>query len=155
VAAVSVDWGRTWRGAPVPVDPDLDGLQLAIGPGGAGYLLGTTLGGLDGTGRLSGVWAAEAPGRSWRRLAGPVPRGVRSALADDRGLLVADLGGTVWRLQGDGTFAALPDPGPTRPAELAAGGGRLIAATPRGGIPDPLVLTSGDGGESWRTERLR
>ena len=84
----------------------------------------------------------------------PVPRGVRSALVGDRGLLIADFGGTVWQLRDDGSFGALPDPGPTRPADLAAGGGRLLVATPRGGIPDPMVLTSPDGGDSWQTERL-
>lgn len=154
VGAVSVDRGRTWRTSTVPVSPDIDGLELVIGPGGNGYLLCTTLDRDRGTDRLSGVWTVDAPGRSWRRLPGPVPRGVRSALAGDRGLLIADLGGTVWQLRSDGRFVSLPDPGRTRPAQLAAGGGRLLTATPRDATPDPLVLTSRDGGASWATERL-
>jgi hypothetical protein len=79
---------------------------------------------------------------------------VRSALVGDRGLLIADPSGTVWRLQPTGAFAALPDPGPTRPELVVTGPARMLVATPRGRIPDPLVLTSYDEGESWRTERI-
>jgi hypothetical protein len=153
LAAVSVDRGRSWRTAPVPVSPDLAELRLVVGPGGSGYLLCVALG-RNGTAELTGVWTVGAPGRSWTRVPGPAPHGVRSALASDRGLLIADFGGTVWQLRPDGTFAALPDPGPTRPADLAVFGGRLVLATARGGLPDPLVLTSPDGGATWRTERL-
>lgn len=154
LGAVSIDRGRSWQTAPVPVNPTIAGLELVIGPGGAGYLLCTTVGGPRGADRLSGVWTVDAPGRAWRRLPGPVPRGARSALADGSGLLIADFGGTVWQQQPEGGFTALPDPGPARPARLAAGGGRLLAATPGGAVPTALVLTSRDGGETWRTERL-
>ena len=58
------------------------------------------------------------------------------------------------RLERDGGFAALPDAGPTRPGVVATGPGRILAAVPRGQIPDLLVLTSSDDGESWRTERV-
>ena len=153
LGAVSVDHGRTWRTAPLPVDPAIDALELVIGPAGAGYLLCTTLGGPRGADRRSAVWTPDAPGRPWRRLPGPVPRGARSALAEGSGLLIADFAGTVWQLQPEGGFTALPDPGRTRPAQLAAGG-QLLAATPDGAVPATLVLTSRDGGESWRTERL-
>jgi hypothetical protein len=57
-------------------------------------------------------------------------------------------------VQPTGAFAALPDAGPTRPELVATGPARMLAATARGRIPDPLVLTSYDEGESWRTERV-
>jgi hypothetical protein len=152
-AAVSVDRGRSWRTQSVPIAPNIADLQLVVGPGGSAYLLCLTLAPGGGS-RLAGVWTVGAPGRRWTRLPGPVPRGVRSALVSERGLLIADFGGTVWELRDDGSFGSLPDPGPTRPADLAAGGGALVVATPRGGIPDPLVLTSADGGDSWQSELL-
>jgi hypothetical protein len=153
-SAVSLDRGRSWRTVPVPgLAPDIDTLQLATGAGGDAYLLCSTTG-TNGTSRLAGVWAISGPAGKWERMPGPIPRTVRSALVGERGLLVTDPGGTVWRLERDGAFAALPDAGPTRPGFVTTGPGRILAAVPRGRIPDPLVLTSSDGGESWQTERI-
>jgi hypothetical protein len=153
-SAVSLDRGRTWTTVPVRgLAPDFDVLRLVTGPDGAAYLLCSTTR-TDGNSRLIGVWAIRGPTGSWARMPGPVPRSVRSALVGERGLIVADPGGTVWLLQEDGSFAALPDPGPTRPDQVSTGPGGILAAVPRGRIPDPLVLTSSDGGETWRTERI-
>jgi hypothetical protein len=153
-SAVSLDRGRSWRTVPVPgLAPGIDALQLVPGASGDAYLLGSTTQ-LDGDSRLVGVWAISGPARRWELQKGPAPLSVRSALAGERGLLISDLGGTVWRLEPTGAFAALPDPGPTRPADLATGPARMIAATPRGRIPDLIVLTSYDEGESWRAERI-
>lgn len=150
-SAVSTDRGRTWRTRPIPgLAPGIETLQLVTGPTGPAYLLCSTAGGS----RLVGVWSTQAAGGAWERMPGPIPRSARSAVAGDRGLLVADRGGTVWRLHPTGSFLSLPDPGPTRPELIATGPGRMLAATLRGRIPDRLVLTSYDEGESWRAETI-
>jgi hypothetical protein len=150
-SAVSTDRGRTWRTRPIPgLAPGIETLQLVTGPTGPAYLLCSTAGGS----RLVGVWSTQAAGGAWERLPGPIPRSARSALVGDRVLLVADGGGTVWRLQPTGGFTALGDPGRTRPDLITTGPGRMIAATPRGPIPDRLLLTSYDEGETWRTETI-
>jgi hypothetical protein len=152
-SAVSTDRGRTWRTLPIRgLAPGTGTLQLVTGPTGPAYLLSATTAG--GGSRLVGVWSTQAANGGWERLPGPIPRSARSALVGDRGLLVADAGGTVWRLQPTGGFTALPDPGPTRPELMATGPGRMVAATLRGRIPDRLVLTSFDEGETWRTETI-
>jgi hypothetical protein len=149
-SAVSTDRGRTWRTRPIRgLAPAVETL-LVTGPSGPAYLLcGTGAGS-----RLVGVWSTQAAGGAWERLPGPIPRSARSALVGERGLLVADGAGTVWRLQPTGGFTSLPDPGPTRPDLIATGPGRMLAATLRGRIPDRLVLTSYDEGETWRTETI-
>ncbi|HST64184.1 MAG TPA: hypothetical protein VLM05_03255 [Mycobacteriales bacterium] len=153
-SARSADRGRTWTVLPVRgLASGIDALQLVTGPTGPAYLLSATTG-TDGTSRLVGVWSTQAAAGAWERLPGPIPRSARSALAADRGLLVTDAGGTVWRLQPTGGFAALPDPGPARPELVATGPGRMLAATLRGRVPDRLVLTSYDEGESWRVEKV-
>lgn len=148
-SAVSTDRGRTWRERPIRgLAPDIETLQLVTGPSGPAYLL-------TGAGdRLVGVWSTQGPGGAWELLPGPIPRGARSALVGERGLLVADPGGTVWLLQPTGAFTSLADPGPTRPELIATGPSRVLAATLRGRIPDRLVLTSNDEGETWRVETI-
>lgn len=148
-SAVSADRGRTWRTLPVRgLAPGIETLRLVTGPSGPAYLL-TGVGG-----RLVGVWSTQGANGSWERLPGPIPCSARSALVGARGLLIADTGGTVWRLQPTGGFASLPDAGPTRPALIATGAGRMLAATLRGRVPDRLVLTSYDEAESWQLEKI-
>lgn len=154
-ASASTDGGRTWRsGRLPPATATADGFLLLTAPGGGAYALTGRVQGNDST-TFTGGWRIDRPGGAWRPLdRSGGPRTLRSAGVGDRGLLLVDDGGTAWRYGPEGRFARLPEPGPSRPADLVTGPGRLVVALVRGDIPEPVVLVSRDEGETWAIERL-
>ena len=77
-----------------------------------------------------------------------------SALVGERGLLLAETNGTVWRLRPTGTFGRLPDAGLLRPGGLTTGPGRVLASVSPDEAIARTVLLSYDEGETWRAERV-
>lgn len=152
--AVSTDGGRTWRTRPVPgtVSPN-QGLRVVAGRDGSAWLVsGSYLGGPPQ--QLTGVRRIDGPGGTWRALPDPEPTTMQSVLAGDRGLLVVEVNGTVWRTTSDGRFRRLPDPGLLRPGNLVGGPGREVVSLSPDDATARTVLLSYDEGESWRAERV-
>lgn len=152
--AVSTDAGRSWRAVPVPgLIPRAQSLQVLAGRDGGGYLVaGSYLGGPSN--QLAAVWRIDRPDAGWRQLPRPAPRTVASALVGERGLLLAETNGTVWRLQPTGAFGRLPDAGLLRPGVLTTGSGRVLASVSPDEAIARTVLLSYDEGETWRAERV-
>lgn len=152
--AVSTDGGRTWRTRPVPgtVGPNQQ-LQVVAGRDGSAWLVsGSYLGGPAR--QLTGVRRIDGPGGTWRALPDPEPTTMQSVLAGDRGLLLVEVNGTVWRTASDGRFRRLPDPGLLRPGTLVGGPGREVVSLSPDDATARTVLLSYDEGESWRAEQV-
>lgn len=152
--AVSTDAGRSWRLVPVPGRSSPNQLLLVVaGRDGSAWLVaGSYLGGPPQ--QLTQVRRITGPGGAWRTLPEQVPRTMRSVLAGERGLLLAEANGILWRLSSDGRFRRLPEPGLFRPGELVTGpGGEVVALSPDD-ANGRTVLLSYDEGETWRAEQV-
>ena len=159
-SAVSTDRGRSWRTVPLPgLRTPVPMMRMAATAAGGAYLLVGRDSRPDVLNEFSELWSVDRPGGSWRPVdPGLRPRSAVSLVAGRRGLLVSEESGTVWRLRPGGSMSRLPDPvvdgQPHGPGRLVGGTGPLVLATPVDGPLPQTVLTSVDGGESWRAERL-
>jgi hypothetical protein len=158
--AVSTDRGRTWRARPVPgLRLPAEVVRVAATPAGEAYLLVGRDSRPDVLNEFSELWRVDGPDGTWRPATPePRPPSALSVLAGERGLLVSDESGTVWRRQPDGTMSRLPDAvvdgQPRGPGALISGRGRLLLGHPVDGPAPGLLLVSTDEGETWTAERL-
>jgi hypothetical protein len=153
-STVSTDGGRSWRVVPLPPIPGAAPLLqvVAAADGSAWLITGSFQGGPPE--QLTGLRRIDGPGGRWRTLPLSGPRTIRSALAGTGGLLVIDVGGSVWRLPPDGRFVRLADPGLYRPGTLVRGPrGRLASVSPDD-ARNRTVLVSEDDGGTWRPEQV-
>lgn len=159
VSAVSVDRGRSWRRVPVSGlrAPALI-LRLIATDGGGAYLVVGRDSRPDALNEFSELWRIGGPAGPWRPATPTTrPRSALSVLAGDRGLLVGEETGEVWRLRSDGSMRRLPDAVvdgvPIGPGYLVSGPSRVLVALPI----DPfrnVLLVSYDEGESWLVEKV-
>ena len=166
VSAVSVDRGRSWRELPVGgarAPADIARL-VSDGRRGAYLMIGRDARPdvLDEFSELWRVGDPTRPGAAWRQVTPAVrPRSAAELVAADRGLLVREDTGELWRLEPDGTMRRLPpidlDGLPIPPAVVVTGPARLLlgVAANQVDLGVPTVLVSYDEGETWLVEQIR
>ena len=159
ITAVSRDRGRHWRvltvgGLQAPVD------QLRVVPAldGGAYLIVGRNERRDVGNEFSELWQLTGRGVVWVEVTPEErPGSVGGAVAGERGLLVSEEDGGVWRLLGDRSMRRLPDPVVggrlVKPGRLVTGPGGVVLGWPLGDAA-PFPLVSYDEGESWLADPL-
>jgi len=166
LSAVSLDRGRTWRRLPVGGARAPAELVWLVSDGGRGaYLLIGRDSRPDVLAEFSELWRVgdpTRPGAAWRQVTPAVrPPSAAGLVAGERGLIVVEESGMLWRLVADGTLARLPEADydglPIPAGRPVTGPGRVLLAVPlnRTDFGLPVVLFSPDEGETWRVELIR
>ena len=156
--AVSRDRGRHWQVLTIGVRAPVDQLRVVPATDGGAYLLMGRNEHRDVRNEFSELWRLAGRDVVWTDVTPDErPRSVGSAVAGERGLLVSEEEGGVWRLQVDRSMRRLPDPvvsgRPVKPGRLITGPAGVVLGWPAGD-PAPIPLVSYDEGESWQAEPL-